>query len=84
MGGDELWDLGLSDAALIGIFALIVVVASIAVVVWLIVVPEKRAGPPEDRAMDHIVRREHDHARDITQELDDEAGRTDPGTRRRR
>lgn len=87
MGGDELWDLGLSDLALIGIFALVVVLTTIGVVVWLIAVPEKRPGrgmSGTDAGLDHIVRREHAQAQEVVLELDDEAGRTDPAAPRRR
>lgn len=77
MGGDSLWDLGLSDAVLIGVFALVVLLVAIGVAVWAVAVPERRPER-EDPFADRIVEHERERAARVGHQLDDDAGRTDP------
>lgn len=74
---DSLWDLGLSDAALIGIFAAVMLLASVAVLVWAVAVPESTPEPDEDHA-GSIVERAERGAAQVEHDLEDETGRLDP------
>ncbi|UYG17398.1 hypothetical protein BRM3_02900 [Brachybacterium huguangmaarense] len=74
---DALWQLPLSDAALIAIFAGVVVLVTVIAAVWAVAVPESAPRPDRD-ATARIVERRHEDATQVAHVMDDETGRTDP------
>lgn len=77
LADDALWSLGLPDLALIGIFAAVMVLASIGILVWGAVVPEKAPEPDVDH-VGEIVARSRARAEQVEHDLEDQTGRSDP------
>lgn len=77
MGDDPLWDLGLSEPVLIGVFALVVMLVAAAVAIWGAAVPEK-APPAEQDHTAQLVGRDRDRTARVLHDLEDETGRSDP------
>lgn len=75
--GDSLWDLGLSDPVLIGVFALVVVLVAVAAAIWGAAVPESAPPAQEDHTA-QIVARDRDRTDRVLHDLEDETGRSDP------
>lgn len=74
---DALWDLGLSDAALTAIFALVMIAITLGIVVWAAIVPEKAPEPEVDHVAE-IVDRSRERASRVERDLEHQTGRSDP------
>lgn len=71
--------LGLSDAALIAIFAVGALAVAIGAVIWMIAVPDRSERlEHSDEGLEPLLHRDEEAVAEITEQLDAETGRTDP------